>query len=269
VTVSTERSSSTWVECARCGVHRIEPYPTPEELSDYYAVGYREADDFRDAGFAVSHKVRFSPEYRDVVFNEYRMSMADLGVTLDSLGDARVLDYGCADGTFLDYLSAAGVDRKRLTGVDISREMVDVVVDKGYRGFTADAFDATTSGSFDLICLWDVIEHVPSPRDSLTLLRTALVPGGRVLIQTPRIGLLAKHLRGRFEHYLPLEHLHLFPRETLTQLAHDEGFMVKRTRSFGANAPPQRIQQPYKAAYDALAKQTDNGATQLLLLEAR
>jgi hypothetical protein len=39
--------------------------------------------------------------------------------------------------------------------------------------------------------------------------------------------------------------------------------------SFGANAPSPKIPRPYKSAYDQLAKQTDNGATQVLLCKWR
>jgi 2-polyprenyl-3-methyl-5-hydroxy-6-metoxy-1,4-benzoquinol methylase len=267
-TVTARHGTSTWVACEGCGVHRIAPYPGDAELAAYYASGYRESDEYASAGFSVSRLRRYAPEYRDTVHREYTMSMADLGVPADALDPAaRVLDYGCADGMFLDFLAATGHPPERLEGLDISDEMLRDAAAKGYRTHPGAAFDPQRDGPFDLISLWDVLEHVPSPRETLGVLRDALVPDtGRVLIQTPRIGLLAGALGDRFEHYLPLEHLHLFPRERLTALAREEGLRVVAARSFGANAPARHVPKPYKNAYDALAKATDQGATQLVLL---
>lgn len=265
-TVTADHGTSTWVACDGCGVHRIAPYPTAAELDAYYARGYRDSDEYAVAGFSVSRRRRYAPEYRAVLHGEYTMSMGDLGLAPGHLHAHRVLDYGCADGMFLDFLAAGGHPPELLEGLDVSREMLADAAAKGYKTHLGPDFEPGRDGPFDLISLWDVLEHVPSPRDTLAQLRAALAPGGRVLIQTPRIGLLAAGLRERFEHYLPLEHLHLFPRERLEALAAEEGLAVVAARSFGANAPARHVPAPYKNAYDALAKATDNGATQLVLL---
>jgi SAM-dependent methyltransferase len=265
-TVTAGCGTSSWVACEGCGVHRMVPYPSAAELDAYYASGYRESDDFAVAGFSVSRLRRYAPEYREVLHGEYRTSLGDLGLTPEGLAGQRVLDFGCADGMFLDFLQAAGHPRERLEGLDVSREMLADAAAKGYATHPAETFDPERDGPFDLICLWDVIEHVPSPRATLAQLRAALAPDGRILLQTPRIGLLAQRLGERFEHYLPIEHLHLFPRERLVALAAEEGLTTVVARSFGANAPARHVPAPYKGAFDALAKATDNGATQLLLL---
>lgn len=260
-TVTAARATSSWVRCAGCGVEHIDPYPDAAALAAYYDDRYAD-NDYSAAGFEVGLHRRYAPEYRTTVNEEYRQSLADLGVTLR--GTERILDFGCAEGIFLDYLAGIGHSRGALTGVDISPSMVDVVRDKGFTGYTTD--EALPSGEFDLITLWDVIEHVPFPADTLSGLAKALAPQGRILLETPRVGLLSQVVVERFEHYLPMEHLHLFPRETLVRVAEQAGLVVVAARSFGANAPGSRIPQPYKRAYDELAKATDNGATQLLLL---
>jgi hypothetical protein len=50
------------------------------------------------------------------------------------------------------------------------------------------------------------------------------------------------------------------------RIANRAGLSVLAAGSFGANAPGSSIPQPYKRAFDALAKATDNGATQIMLL---
>ena len=42
-------------------------------------------------------------------------------------------------------------------------------------------------GSFDLITMWDVVEHVPEPRDLLEQARELLKPGGLLVIETQNV----------------------------------------------------------------------------------
>jgi len=104
-----------------------------------------------------------------------------------------------------------------------------------------------------------------NPVETLRNLTNFLKPGAHLLLQTPRVGLLSDVLEESFEHYLPIEHIHLFPRQTLVDCMTPIGFSVSKAMSFGANAPSAKIPRPYKSAYDQLAKRTDNGATQVLL----
>jgi SAM-dependent methyltransferase len=257
--------TSTWIACAGCGVQRIDPYPSPEELAAYYDDHYRDNDDFAAAGFSVSHRMRYSPDYSDRLHGEYAQSLADMGITVGR--GTRALDYGCADGGFLEFLAERGLDPQQFHGLDVSREMVDVVIAKGFRGVTLVERGQLAGEQFDLITLWDVIEHLSDPLDTLRWLRPLLAREGRLLIQTPRIGLLSDALGDRFEHYLPFEHVHLFTRESLCDMGERAGYAVERCGSFGANAPPESIPMPYKLAWDRLAKATDHGATQLVVLK--
>lgn len=261
-TVTAARATSTWVRCTGCGVEHIDPYPDAEALAAYYDDGYADNDNYTVAGFEVAMQHRLAPEYREAVHGEFRQSTIDVGVELQ--GSERVLDFGCAEGIYLEYLAGEGHSRGSLTGVDISPQMVEVVKGKGFAGFTTD--EQLPARQFDLITMWDVIEHVPSPVDTFSELAKALAPGGRILLETPRVGLLSDIMGERFEHYLPIEHLHLFTRGALVATAERAGLTVLAARSFGANAPAARIPEPFKQAYDALAKASDNGATQIILL---
>lgn len=256
--------TSTWVVCGGCGLQRLQPYPAPEVLAAYYNDSYREKDDFAAVGLSVSHRVRYSADYEHRLHEEYALSLADVGISVG--GGMRVLDYGCADGGFLGFLAGREIESENLYGVDISPQMVDVVRKKGFNAYTLADQDQLLGEMFDLITLWDVIEHVPDPLATLRWLRPRLAENGRLLMQTPRIGLLSDALGDRFEHYLPLEHLHLFSREALCEASRRAGFTVERCASFGANAPAERIAMPYKLAFDRLAKASDQGATQLAVL---
>jgi len=253
---------SAWVLCKHCGSAHIDPYPTREELTKYYNSNYVEMDlsDGMDTG--VSHKLRFSDEYRSKVFSEYAYSLTDVGIEPGKLitsGD--ILDYGCAHGVFLDFLSAEGIPKLHLHGVDIGSDMVSAAKEKGYRCFH---IEELPKKQFGLITLWDVIEHVSHPVDVVRQIKLLLTIGGGVIIQTPHFGDLAVFMKEAFAHYLVVEHLHLFSRKALITLFENVGFECVAQSSFGANAYARHVSEPYKTAFDKLAKKYDFGATQVL-----
>jgi len=246
-------------------VQRISPYPAEADLSAYYNDKYLE----KKCTDSVSHLLRFSAEYRPTVFSEYAQSVADAGLTMAALLKSRILDFGCADGIFLDWLRSVGVAQDQFCGIDISEEMVQIAKQKGHRAVSVESQAELSGEKFDVVTLWDVLEHVLNPVETLKSLTQFLKPGSHILLQTPRPGLISDVLAEAFEHYLPIEHVHLFPRETLVKCLGPLGYRVVKAMSFGANAPATKVPRPYKSAYDQLAKRTDNGATQVLLCEWR
>src|SRR5260221_588566 len=129
VSKSSGSYTSNWVVCAGCNVQRIYPYPQQGELAAYYNDKYLE----KKCTGSVSHLLRFSAEYRPTVFGEYAQSIADMGLTGAMILNSKILDFGCADGIFLDWLRSEGADPARLAGIDISEEMVQLARAKGER----------------------------------------------------------------------------------------------------------------------------------------
>lgn len=254
---------STWVECAKCKVQRIFPYPIDEELRRYYNDHYLQ----KECLDGVSHLKRFHPDYRSTVHNEYSFSLADVGLDTASLAHKKILDFGCADGIFLDWLRMNGIRSENLFGVDLGEDMVKIAAEKGYQVATFEMRHELYRRKMDLVTLWDCPEHLLDIKNIVSGLTEAMHQGTLLLIQTPRVGLLSEILGERFAHYLPVEHVHLFPRESLVRFLQDFGFRLLRAASFGANVPAEVIPSPYKEACDRLAKVSDQGATQVLLFQ--
>jgi hypothetical protein len=82
-----------------------------------------------------------------------------------------------------------------------------------------------------------------------------------VVIQTPCISLISNIMKDKWEHYIPIEHAVLFSQKSLTNLMEYNSFQKIDSKTFGANAPISEIPEPYKTAYDTLAKKTNNGST--------
>ena len=75
-------------------------------------------------------------------------------------------------------------------------------------------------GIMDVIVLLDVIEHLPSPRDTLALCARHLAPGGIIVITTGDFGSLSARLAGaRWRLMTPPQHLWFFTRESIERMA--------------------------------------------------
>ena len=72
------------------------------------------------------------------------------------------------------------------------------------------------AASFDVITLYDSIEHLTAPLATLAEVRRLLGPGGIVHLVTPNVGGLQARVLGRYwYHYKPGEHLYYFSPKTL------------------------------------------------------
>ncbi len=144
----------------------------------------------------------------------------------------RLLDVGCAAGFFLAEASA----HYAVQGVELSawssayaRDRLQVPV---FTGTLQQA--ALPAGHFDVITLWDVIEHVPDPVPLLAEAARVLKPGGRLVLSTGDWGSAYAQRQGAGWHLMtPPWHLSMFSRATLQRAAQAAGLRVLAWRSEG------------------------------------
>src|SRR6266550_934431 len=83
---------------------------------------------------------------------------------------------------------------------------------------------ALPAASFDVITLYDSVEHLVDPVATLAAVRRLLVPGGIVHLVTPNVGGLQARLLGPlWYHYKPGEHLFYFAHRTLRAVCEAAG----------------------------------------------
>ncbi len=112
-----------------------------------------------------------------------------LRATIGRLGlpaDARILEVGCGTGGNLAMLAGYG----RVTAVEFSAQARELAKAKAVAGQEVLAGELPdrlplAEQTFDLICLFDVLEHVEADEASLAALRGLLAPGGRLLVTVP------------------------------------------------------------------------------------
>lgn len=246
--------NSKWVRCIKCKVQRIFPYPTIEELKKFYNDNYtsKKWDD------GVDSSLRYSDSYKKTVFDEYDITLSDIDIPVHELKNKHLLDIGCANGIFLDFLKNNGIIDT--FGIDISEEMITIAKQKSHNVKVAEPSEIP-SNSFDVVTMWDVIEHLEEPINYIRHVKRILKKHGSFVIQTPNTGILSDLFAERWAHYLPLQHLHLFNIDILSHILEDHDFKIIGKITFGANCPPEKVSQPYKSVFDRVAKINGFGCT--------
>jgi len=237
-----------YVQCAECKLLYLDPAPREAELEQYYQQ-YRDVKAAEGAGYLTAGHLQ---TYRQ----EKQLTFRDLGFELQSLKSKKLLEIGCANGPFLTLAKDMGAE---ILGIDISADLVEEATSNGLNCRVARVQEVT--GVFDVVCLWDVIEHVTDPRAFLTEVKRLTRPGADVFIQTPRYGLLAELFADQWRYLLPVEHVILYSLESLTRLLSEFGFQRRSWVSFGSGNTSGTIPPAVKRAFDGLAKETGHGDT--------
>lgn len=214
--------------CRDCGLVYVTPRLLGDVLREVYNEEYWKSDNPKMRGYA--DYAREAALYLKTF--EKRMALVQQWLP----AKARVLDVGCAAGYFLRVLHARGHD---VHGVELSTAIAKEAVaalgsERIHIGTLDDAVAAMNyqPASFDLITLWDVIEHVPNPQAVLHKIRELLAPHGKLLLETQNVASRWARLLGpRWHHYKHHEHLYHFSPATITRLLGDCGFAVQRIGS--------------------------------------
>jgi 2-polyprenyl-6-hydroxyphenyl methylase/3-demethylubiquinone-9 3-methyltransferase len=104
-----------------------------------------------------------------------------------SIPNAKVLDIGCGGGLFLSLLKREGANA---TGIELSDSRAHYAATKNgleiyKRPIESDFWQRDYKNHFDAVTLWDVIEHVNYPLQTLQCAVNVLKKGGLLLIDTP------------------------------------------------------------------------------------
>lgn len=213
--------------CQQCGLEFLDPRPSPGDLPSLYDERYFCSADSETRGYDCYEADRVN------LLKTFRRRLRALTRHFAGSVPRRLLDVGCALGDFLALAAEAGWE---VSGVEISewaaaeaRRRFGLDVRQG--GLDTVDFPAAT---FDLITMWDVLEHLPDPRRAVRRCHDLLKAGGVLALTTPNTGGLLRKLTGRnwVEYKIP-EHLYFFNPATIAALLAKSGFRPLTIRSEG------------------------------------
>ena len=214
----TSRDEWTYVRCTGCALVYLNPRPAVSELRRIYPSTY----------YSFNEEQRSNPL---VTFFRRKLEAMKARAFQRLLGDGprRILDVGCGDGRFLSALRDFGPSDWELHGIDIDEPAVERAKALGIQAEYArlEDFDPGPN-KFDMIVLFQVIEHVSEPDEMARKVRELLAPGGIFVVETPDVAGWdeALYRDGLWGGYHIPRHWTLFTPTTLGKLLTNAGFEI-------------------------------------------
>ena len=161
----------------------------------------------------------------------FRRNLRPLEELMPPADGRRLLDVGCYIGVLLEIAQERGWEA---WGVEPSRWAVEEARRKGLRVKAGTLKEADFADEFfDVVTMWDVIEHLTDPMGELREVHRILKIGGIVCIHTMNIESLFAKLMGPRWPWLMEMHLYYFSPRTLTKMLEKAGFQVIRSINQG------------------------------------
>lgn len=145
----------------------------------------------------------------------------------------RVIELGCSNGVFLQMARSRGAE---VSGVDLDRDALRHLKEIGITGkLSLDEHDQA-----DVVCAFQLLEHVPNPRGLVRDVSRALREDGRFLVAVPNGGEVNEIGPPWIGFRVDLEHLNYFSARTLARLFAQNGLFIENVWRYAQPVIPRR-----------------------------
>jgi SAM-dependent methyltransferase len=203
-----------FVKCKKCGLLRQNPYLNWESLKKYYPENY---SSYLPQVIDISSRIkridkRYGLYKRVSLINKYKPS-------------GNWLDIGSGTGRILQ--EAFRWDQWHLMGIEPSiaaANYSESITDIKIHRTKIEDFDEFMD-YFDIVTMWDVLEHLENPIAGLKQVFSLLKPNGVLIFSIPNLSSWDRKVFKRFwiGYDLP-RHIHLFPDRLLSSILDQIGF---------------------------------------------
>ncbi len=212
----TKKNGFDIFRCSECRMLSLNPIPGISDVKSIYDKEY-----FSGGGKGFGF-VDYEAD-KEAMRSAFERYIDDFTSVLS--GPGRLLDIGAANGHFMKLAGAKGWKTK---GIEISSYAAGLGKSQGL-DIEVGTIGGTKfpKGSFDVVTMWDVIEHLSDPALDIGQIAGMLRPGGLLAINTPDSGsMFARTLGSRWHLLVPPEHIHCFNRKSLKLFLENNGFEV-------------------------------------------
>jgi SAM-dependent methyltransferase len=196
------------VICRQCGLMRANPVLSSHALSVLYAQSQGHHPQLSQAA-ADTYGYYFQENFPHFSFQ------------------GRVLEIGCGQGSFLKVLMQQNCDQ--VHGVEPSHEAVEQSGDlKGliFNGMFSSGI--YPQAYFDVICAFQMFDHLADPKQFLKDCRDYLKPQGNLFLILHNIKALPARILGSFCPMIDIEHPILYNPDTIVKILEANGFDVQK-----------------------------------------
>lgn len=211
-TLKYEKENFAVVTCNSCSFHFIPPYY--RKKIEY--TQYKNAD--------VTAAVRSGNNW--VKIQRHKLRFKFIAKYIKS---GRLFDLGAGWGHFMLAGKELGYD---VYGVEISEQpYLYCVNDLKLPVDHIDFFEMDESKKFDIITMWDVLEHIDKANEFLVKCSKLTKPGGYLFLQVPQIdSYFARRHKDNWK-MMGLDHVNYFGKNTITKILANNGYEVVKIKS--------------------------------------
>lgn len=200
------------LQCSVCGLGVTTPFP---DLTAQASVN--------EDTYSLDERISIYMSRKGYFEKRYRAQLRDIGKFCRT---GKLLDIGCNIGMFLDCARSDGFE---VAGVELNRSCAEYArstygLDVRATYLEQAGFDAD---SFDVVTMFDVLEHVTDMERILAEVRRILKPGGLLVVQSPNLAsVMAETARSGWSWLTPPDHLYHFTPGSLSRLLTCSGYVV-------------------------------------------
>lgn len=202
-------------QCDRCGFVFTNPRPQEAELTRYY-----QSEEY--ISHSDSSKRLIDRAYK--IARSFTLKWKLALITRHSLTKpTSILDYGCGTGSFLHACKEQGM---HIAGVEPAENARAIATEQAGTSIAPNI--QTVRGTFDVITLWHVLEHIVHLEETLKHLKNRLNQNGTIFIAVPNLRSWdAKYYHEHWAAFDVPRHLWHFSRETMDTILTKHGLRIE------------------------------------------
>lgn len=238
IPIITRKDGYKVVRCKCCGLAYVNPRPTSAQLQRMYSKQYYEGGGVSPYNKYIESEL-MSFQKSSSVWNQ-RLNRIETFLPSERVDQTiRILDVGCAAGFFLKL---AQQRNWQPYGVDISDYASDFARSElGLKVITGSFSDVQIEQSFfDVITMWDFLEHVTSPMAALRKAKDLLKSDAVLAISTPNLRKFELYGRCWYGFRASFEHLYYFTPQVLSNMLEQLGFKILEANTTDRAGPISR-----------------------------